>query len=85
MFNKLMKDTYKSTIGYLGKSCSNQTKEPRHRTFPNLVLIGKLHEASRFVCDRQKGGVLQPDKLAEDRTSTINETVTLVLEGKHPR
>ena len=27
---------------------------------------------------------MQPDELAEDRTGTINETVTSVLEGKHP-
>ena len=45
---------------------------------------GKLREAVRFVYEREKGGVLQPDKLAQDRTGMINETVTSVLEGKHP-
>ena len=27
---------------------------------------------------------MQPDKLADDCTSTINETFELVLEAKHP-
>ena len=27
---------------------------------------------------------MQPEKLDEDRTGTINETVASVLEGKHP-
>ena len=70
---------------YLGKSCGGQTTEERRRTFSNLVLKGKLREAIPFVCDREKGGVLQQDELAEDLTGTINETVASVLEGKHPR
>ena len=37
----------------------------------------------RFLCDREKGGVLQPEELAEDCTGMINKTVTSVLEGKH--
>ena len=44
----------------------------------------KLWEAVRFVCEREKGGVLQPDKLAEDCTGTINKTVASVLERKNP-
>ena len=58
--------------------------EERHKTFLNLVLKGELHEAVQLVCKREKGGVLQPAKLAEDPTVTINETVEMVLEGKHP-
>ena len=27
---------------------------------------------------------MQPDELAEDFTGTINKTVALILEGKHP-
>ena len=34
-----------------------------HRTFSNLVLKEKLRKAVRFVCDREKEGVLQPDEL----------------------
>ena len=71
-------------MGYLGKARGTQTMEEHHQTFLNLVLKGKLCQAIQFVCEIEKGGVLKPDKLAEDRTSTINETVTSVLEGKHP-
>ena len=78
-----MKDAYDCAMGYLGKDCGIQTAEKRHRTFLNLVLKIELREAVRFFCDREKGVVLQPDELAEDRTGTINETVTSVLEGKH--
>ena len=44
----------------------------------------KLREAVQFVCNREKGGVFQPDELAEDCTGTINETVTSFFEVKHP-
>ena len=78
-FDKLVKDMNNSAMGYLGKSRGNQTEEQCHRTFSNLVLKGKLREAFRFVCEREKGGVLQLDELAEDFTGTINETATSVL------
>ena len=83
-FDKLVKDTYNSAMGYLGKACGSQTAEERHRTFSNLVLKGKFSEAVQFVCDREKGVVLQPYELAEDCTGTINETITSVFEGKCP-
>ena len=70
-------------MGYLGKARGIQMKEQRHRTFLNLVLKLKLREAVQFICDRGKEGVLQPDGLSEDCMGMINETVTLVLEGKH--
>ena len=79
-----MKDTYNSAIGYVRKARESQTEEQRHRTLLNLFLRGKLCEAILFVCEREKGGFLQPEKLAEDRTGTINKTITSVLEGKYP-
>ena len=45
---------------------------------------GKIAQSRMIFCEIEKGGVLQPAKLAEDRTGTINKTVTSVLEGKHP-
>ena len=71
-------------MGYLGKARGNQLEEQRHRAFSNLVLKGKLRKAIRFVRDREKWGVLQPEKMAEDHMGTINGTVTSVLEGKNP-
>ena len=55
-----------------------------HITFSNLVLKGKLRKAVRFVYDREKGGFLQPDKLDEDYTGTVNEILLSVLQGKLP-
>ena len=52
--------------------------------FLNPLNKGKLREAVQFVCDREQGGVLQPDEVAEDCTGTINKTVASVLDGKHP-
>ena len=72
-------------MSYPGKARGIQKEEQRHQTLSKLVLKRKLHESVRFVYDMEKGGVLQPDELAEYSTVTINETVTLVLEGKHPR
>ena len=55
--------------------------EERHQTFSNLVLKGKLREAIRFVSEREKGGVFQPEKLAADRTGMIIKNVASVLQG----
>ena len=52
--------------------------------FLNLSLKVKYCEAIRFICAREKGRVLQPRELVEDRMGFINETVTLVLARKHP-
>ena len=43
-----------------------------------------MNKDIQFVCDQENGGVLQSDELTEDHRGTINETVALVLEGKHP-
>ena len=82
-FDKLVKDTYKSAMGYLRKARENQTMEERQWTFSNLVLNGKLRKSVQFFREREKGGVLQPDKLAADRTVKIKKTVTSVLEGEY--
>ena len=71
-------------MGYLGKAHGTQTMEERPQTFLNFFLKGKFREAVQFFYKIEKGGVLQPEKLAEDCTDTINETVVSVLEVKHP-
>ena len=53
--------------------------------FSDLILKETLREAFQFVCDKEKGGFLHPDKLSEGRTGMINETVSSVLQGKYPR
>ena len=71
-------------MGYLGKAHRTQNMKERHQNVSNLVLKGKLRKAVRFVCEREKEGVLKPDKFADDCMGTINETVASILEGKHP-
>ena len=83
-FDELVQYMYNSAMVYIGKSCGNQNEEQRHIMFSNLVLKGKLYKAVRFVCDREEGGVLKPDELAEDCTGTINKTVISFLEEKYP-
>ena len=79
-----MKDTFNAAWGYLGKACGNQTKEQSHQNLLNLVLKAKWCEAVQLFCERKKWGGFQPKELAGDRMVAINETVVLVLEGKHP-
>ena len=49
-FDELVKDTYKSAMGCLGKSRGTQTTEERHGTFSNLVLKGKLRISGSLMC-----------------------------------
>ena len=84
-FDKIVKDVYNLAVGYLIKPRGVQAEEQRHQTFSNIVLKGKLRKAVQFFCDREKEGFFQPDELDEDCTSTINDTVTSVLEEKHQR
>ena len=79
-----MKDTFNASIGYLCKYHGIKSKEKCHRVFSNLVLKGKLREAIRFICAREIVFFFQPNELEEDLTGIMNETVTLVLVGKHP-
>ena len=83
-FDEIVKDTYNYAMGYIGKFHGTQTMEKRHQTFSNLVVKGKLCGVVRSVCEREKEVVLQPNKLTENCTGTINKTVASVLEGRHP-
>ena len=82
MFDKLMEETYNFAMGYLRKALENQMEEQRHITFSNLILKIKLCEAVEFICYRETGVYLKPDKLDEDCTGTINKIVAL-LGGRH--
>ena len=52
--------------------------------FTNLVLKAKLYKAVIFVCAKETGGGLQPEKLVSYRTGDIQETTSYVLAGKNP-
>ena len=47
-------------------------------------LLGKLRGAVRFFVNGKQEGVLQHNGLKLDKTGVMDETVTLVLERKHP-
>ena len=84
VFEKLVKYMHNAATLFLGKSCGIQGKDQYHCKLSNLILKGKLQKTVRFVCARETWGVLQPKKLAEDRTGVINKTVTSVLMVKYP-
>ena len=55
--------------------------EERYQKFSNLVLKGNFGKCIQFICEIEKGRVLQLRELDEDCTGTINENVTYHLEG----
>ena len=57
----LVEDTLRSSTQYLTAVCWEETAEHRAKTFHGLVLRGKLRTAVRWITEREKGGVLQPD------------------------
>ena len=61
LFDELVKYAYNSAMGYLRKARGTQTMEELHQMISNLVLKGKLREVVQFVCEKEEGGVLQPD------------------------
>ena len=72
-FGDLVKDTFNVAMGYLGKSHGMKTKEQSHCTFSNLVLKGKLHEAERFICARERGGFCKPKNLQRIKRSVLTK------------
>ena len=60
-FAMLVEDTLKSSTQYLTAVHREETAEHRANTFHGLVLRGKLRTAVRWITEREKGGVLQPN------------------------
>ena len=67
-----MNNMYTVATGYPGKACETQSKDQHHREFLDLFPKGKLREAVRFVCARETGIFLQPEKLASYKMGTID-------------
>ena len=78
-----MKDKFNAATGYLGKACGVQTEEQRHRTFSNLFQRGKLRDDVIFFYKWETGGILKPNELASGKMCVMEETVAMVLVGKH--
>ena len=65
---------------YLTAVCREETAEHRAKTFHGLVLCGKLRTATRWITEREKGGVLLP----EEHCTKTGEHVLEVIRTKHP-
>ena len=57
-----------------------ETAEHRAKTFHGLVLRGKLRTAVRWIMEREKRGVIQP----EGHCTKTGDRVLEVLHAKHP-
>ena len=63
----------------------NLNDEPLFRVYNRLMLRGKIREATRLITERGgKGGVLNPNGMAEDKKGPMGKTVFEVLMEKHP-
>ena len=82
-FDKIVCESYAAAIDYLGRSHGNQNAEQRHRTFSNLFQRGKLRDDVIFFYKWETGGILKPNELASGKMGVMEETVAMVLVGKH--
>ena len=78
-FAMLVEDTLRSSTKYLTAVRREETVEHRSKTFHVLVLRGKLRTAVRWIMEREKGGVLQPD----DHCTKTGERMMEVFRTKH--
>ena len=76
----LVEDTLRPSTQYLTAVRREETVEHRAKTFHGLVLCGKLRTAVRWITEREKGGVLQP----EGHCTKMGDRVLEVLHAKHP-
>ena len=79
-YEMLVEDTLRSSTQYLAAVCREETAEHRAKTFHGLVLRGKLRTAVRWITEREKGGVLQP----EVHCTKTGDRVLEVLHAKLP-
>ena len=79
-FTMLVEDTLRSSTQYLTAVRREETAEHRAKTFHGLVLRGKLRTAVRWITEREKGGMLQP----EGHCTKTGDRVLEVLHAKHP-
>ena len=76
----LVEDTLRSPTEYFTAVRREETAEHRAKTFHGLVLRGKLRTAVRWMTEREKGGVLQP----EGHCTKTGDRLLEVLHAKHP-
>ena len=60
-FAMLVEDTLRSSTQYFTAVRREETAKHRAKTFHGLVLRCKLRTAVRWITEREKGGVLQPN------------------------
>ena len=75
-----VEDTLRSSTQYLTAICREEIAEHRAKTFHGLVRCSKLRTAVRWITERKKRGVLQPN----DHCTKTGEPVMEVLRTKNP-
>ena len=80
-YEALVQDTISSCESFLSSRRKEHSPEQRNKIFQSLMLRGEIRSAVRFITDREKGGVLLPNNIANDETM---ETVEDILRSKHP-
>ena len=79
-FAMLVEDMLRSSTQYLTSVLREETAEHQAKTFHGLVLRGKIRTAVRWITERKKGGVLQP----EDYCTKTGERMMEVICTKNP-
>ena len=79
-FAILVEETLRASNQYITAVRWEETAEHRAETFHGLVLRGKLWTLVRWITERKKRGVLQPN----DHCTKTGERVMEVLLTKHP-
>eukprot|EP00978_Attheya_sp_CCMP212_P005533 scaffold12431_cov57-Attheya_sp.AAC.8 len=68
------------TMTMIPMSKSTATEEQREKIFANLMLQGKLHQAVRFITERDQAGIMLPNDIDDKSGLPVIDT----LCSKHP-
>ena len=79
-FDMLMSITTLFAVALMKKKRGHLSTSERAKIFTSLLSRGKMKEATRLTCYREKGGVLLTDGVEEKSGSCIKDA----LRSKHP-
>ena len=79
-FSMLVQNTERTMESLLSAKQGGLTNEQRAKVFHRRMLRGDVRGAVRFITDREKGGILQPNDIDEK----TGDSVETVLRSKHP-
>ena len=64
----------------MSKKQNGLNEKERVKVFSRMICRGKIRAAIRYICEREKGGILMPGDTDEKTGDLIEET----LSAKHP-